>query len=394
MTIKWVFIEPVDVWLFRDGRPFSAGEGHAARSIFPPTPHTVQGALRSAVLGHESVPWQAYYAALTDQAQRLRGRIGGPSGKTNGTVVAAELGCFAMAGPFVALKEKGQFMPYFRLPSDVLAVKDTKDLVLLAPTEGLPFDADWPDPSLEPLWADCDQELESPEELDWVKAEGFDAYLQGDVSKLKGVPAEGVRVSEFRYGHQMDGDTRRPKEGMLYQAEFIRPQPTVGLLARVSDAATPPDEAGTLALGGEAKAARYRILGDKDVVPYPKPAQPDRRLKVVLLTPAYFSDGWRPAGGDWSALFAQKVKLCSVALNRPAHIGGWDVARRRSKPMRYLVPAGSVYFFEAEAPIQPPTYLTETPNGELDFAKLGFGQIACGTWKPRHYADKGGTDVH
>ena len=33
--MTWLFIEPTDVWFFRDGRPFPTGGGHTARGIFP-----------------------------------------------------------------------------------------------------------------------------------------------------------------------------------------------------------------------------------------------------------------------------------------------------------------------------------------------------------------------
>ncbi|MCS6846435.1 MAG: type III-B CRISPR module-associated Cmr3 family protein, partial [Anaerolineae bacterium] len=47
MTTMALFLSPVDVWLFRDGRPFDAGDDHYARSLFPPYPSVIQGAIRS-----------------------------------------------------------------------------------------------------------------------------------------------------------------------------------------------------------------------------------------------------------------------------------------------------------------------------------------------------------
>jgi CRISPR-associated protein Cmr3 len=44
-----IFIEPVEPLLFRTGRPFVAGEYNFAASLFPPTPETLQGALRAAI---------------------------------------------------------------------------------------------------------------------------------------------------------------------------------------------------------------------------------------------------------------------------------------------------------------------------------------------------------
>jgi CRISPR-associated protein Cmr3 len=42
-----LFLEALDVWLFRDGRPFDAGSDHRARSLFPPYPTVIQGVIRS-----------------------------------------------------------------------------------------------------------------------------------------------------------------------------------------------------------------------------------------------------------------------------------------------------------------------------------------------------------
>src|SRR5438045_439322 len=47
-----IFIEPTEPLLFRTGRPFNAGEHNFADSIFPPTPETLQGALRATIATH------------------------------------------------------------------------------------------------------------------------------------------------------------------------------------------------------------------------------------------------------------------------------------------------------------------------------------------------------
>src|SRR5579864_6784727 len=49
-----IFIEPTEPLLFRTGRPFDAGESNFAESIFPPTPETLQGALRAMIATHWS----------------------------------------------------------------------------------------------------------------------------------------------------------------------------------------------------------------------------------------------------------------------------------------------------------------------------------------------------
>src|SRR2546421_12921086 len=47
-----LFLEPTETLLFRTGRPFNAGESSYADTIFPPTPETLQGAVRAAIATH------------------------------------------------------------------------------------------------------------------------------------------------------------------------------------------------------------------------------------------------------------------------------------------------------------------------------------------------------
>ena len=42
----WYTLTPLDVWMFRDAKPFSPGERAWAGSTFPPSGHTIAGALR------------------------------------------------------------------------------------------------------------------------------------------------------------------------------------------------------------------------------------------------------------------------------------------------------------------------------------------------------------
>lgn len=51
--MKWYLIEPLDVLLFREAKPFSPGEGAWAKGMFPPMPTTVFQALRSVIKATE-----------------------------------------------------------------------------------------------------------------------------------------------------------------------------------------------------------------------------------------------------------------------------------------------------------------------------------------------------
>ncbi|MBW4700156.1 MAG: hypothetical protein KME03_20085 [Aphanocapsa lilacina HA4352-LM1] len=57
----WYALEPLDVLLFREAKPFSPGEGAWAKSLFPPMPNTVFQALRSALPQDSSTSRDLYF---------------------------------------------------------------------------------------------------------------------------------------------------------------------------------------------------------------------------------------------------------------------------------------------------------------------------------------------
>ncbi|HJU38969.1 MAG TPA: type III-B CRISPR module-associated Cmr3 family protein [Tahibacter sp.] len=80
-----------------------------------------------------------------------------------------------------------------------------------------------------------------------------------------------------------------------------------------------------------------------------------RRLRAVLVTPAYFRTGWWP---DWIDADSHSgtlphadlpLTLVAAASRRWTGVSGWDMETHSPKPMRRLVPAGSVFYFETDA---------------------------------------------
>ena len=83
-----------------------------------------------------------------------------------------------------------------------------------------------------------------------------------------------------------------------------------------------------------------------------------KRLRLVLATPAVFSQGWLPGwlnldgesliGAPIDAPGGLKLRLISACVDRWKPISGWSLEKgsRGPKKIRRIVPAGSVYFFE------------------------------------------------
>jgi len=294
-----------------------------------------------------------------------------------------------MAGPFLARAEdSNELVRYTPLPADVRRTKGhAPRYFTLRPTCHRAFGSNWPASGLFPLWPHQEENVEAPEEPEWLSESALDDYLNG--SAFKGLKAKTLFDTEPRLGIALDYSCRRPIQGMLYQIEFIRPGAQVGLLVWLSDYVDPPASQGTMRIGGEGRSAYYRIVTDKEVVVNAGLKKTTKRFKLVLLTPAYFDGGWQPRNGNtgWSKLLGKSVQLVATALGRPQRIGGWDIAARGGrgwhKPIRAYVPAGSVYFFEADQPMSPPSgSISQTPAGEdLSLDRLGFGQVVVGTWE-------------
>jgi CRISPR-associated protein Cmr3 len=375
--MSWLFIEPQDVWLFRDGRPFDAGVDHGASSLFPPTPNTVQGIIRSRYLVEQDVDFQKY-ANRDSSLQAVSKAIGWPG---NG------YGQMKLRGPLVARWDEGNqtLMRYVPLPADVVKVGD--DYQLLRPLKAPLVRTNWPSGDLLPLWLQVTDDDVPKQAQGWLSERALPDYLAGTPSaNLIVEHDDALFVREGRLGVGIASHRKRPEEGFLYQVEFIRPRPGVGLTVELSGIQLA--SRGLLRMGGESRAGRYWT-----VTPGALPGQaisgPDddgrTRFRLIFLTPARFEGGWQPEGGDWSAFFDKPVILKAAALPRAQSIGGARVDNqsqrggRFQKTMWRYVPAGSVFFFEAEGPVRPLKSCFTDDNTE---GQIGFGLAIFGKW---HY---------
>ncbi len=161
------------------------------------------------------------------------------------------------------------------------------------------------------------------------------------------------------------------------------------------------------AIGGERRLARWRVQEALDDWNFPSELASDftgnKKIRMILATPAIFSDGWKPgwlrgwpkdrAPDGWPD--GLKLKLVSACIDRWKPISGWSLEDDRHgskpgpKPIRRLVPAGSVYFFEIEGNGDATTlaknlWLKSVCDDRQD-RRDGFGLALWGIWD---YADE------
>lgn len=370
-----LFIEPMDVWLFRDGRPFDAGLQHRAESMFPPFCSVIAGAIRSYQLARLGISLDNSRA---ENRQKIRDMVG----------TSDELKGLQIAGPVVAKRDQmtGQITRFYPQPADAVSV-DQKSHALRpasqprARPEGL-ITSRTKNFQEEYLLGLDEIPIKGESGL-WLSEKNLMSYLQGDT--VIGTSGDELFHRETRPGIGLQKQSKTTQMGMLFEVEFVRPQSGVGLWVGI-EGETYQDwpEKGVLQLGGESRAAAFERLDlagtntDANHSSFPV-LQTHPRLRVFFVTPSRFSNGWQPAGGvdRWNRFFKNPVVLRSAALNRSISIGGYDMAGDTHKPNRRYVPAGSVYYFESTT--DAPVVLNQPAMSEFHQA-FGLGMVLTGRW--------------
>jgi CRISPR-associated protein Cmr3 len=318
----WLFIEPSDVLFFRTSRPFNAGESGYLMSLFPPTPETVQGALRARIAANwDSVLSRAF---ALPEVQTL---IGNQDSYGKFEIQAYMLGhrvkegvelLFPPPAHLARCKESHAIYRVAPVPRDDALLTNLPDgLRLLEPEQGYP----------------TGEELE--EFTEWLTLADLCLALspsRDGLQKIKGISARKLFTFEPRLGIGMVNASKTTQEGLLYQANFVRIKKDVGLVVHVElDGVEPQDvqstlklpDKGWLALGGERRAASVEVLKAPPTDAALEPASGPRAC-LYFVTPAYLDLGWRPA--DWHAL----VGAAPVAAAVSAAVD-WRLAARPSK---------------------------------------------------------------
>jgi CRISPR-associated protein Cmr3 len=368
-----IFIEPNEPLLFRRGRSFDAGEGNFAESMFPPTPETLQGAIRALIASY----WDKNSSlAAVFKDPKLTALIGDSEDYGRFRITGLALGRWTKEGTFERL-----------FPTPAHLIQDDKNRLRLKPEvmdidhikcnlpEGIGYllkPRESTEGKLKPLGG-------------WLTEANLQLALTpktaDSLSQLEVVKPAEIFEYEPRLGIGMSNATKTTMDGYLYQVQMVRMKPLYGFVIDIrlsessssSNVVAPTNEVllddsttqsmlrlpstGWLTIGGEQRTAHFTVLRLKDMVSGVDIDQSKKGRLVYIAAPAYFSDGWKPSENH----FPKLSKPLAAATNRYEPIGGWKLdpnnAGGTGKTTRRCVPAGSVYFFEESVPIEQP--LTE-----------------------------------
>ncbi len=363
--MKKLFLRPMDVWMFRDGRPFDAGSGHRAESLFPPYPSVIQGAIRTYRMIHENIKQEDVEEKLGTAYDYKKLEVRGPfiAKLENENAVRKAVRYYPQ--PADAILEGDSMLK----PASLTDLKTIRDKVRVS--NSMPYLIGYED-VLEKSREDTDtgkKENYKQKELLWISETEFERYKPG--SSAVAVPESELFVREDRFGIGIENNKRVVKEGMLYEAQFIRPCKDVGLLIEVGGEGYEDfPNGGVMQIGGESRSAWFEEVDAKKL---PDPQKGTWGYKVYFVTPAYFESGWQT---NWSALFGIQVELKAAAIGRYESMGGFDRASKDNhKPAFRYVPAGSVYYFECK----DETKISQLTDADK-FKQIGFGQVILKEW--------------
>jgi CRISPR-associated protein Cmr3 len=381
MITTYLQLTAHDPIVARDGRPFGVGQGNRMKSLSWPYPSVVAGSFRTALVKATGGDFAG------DTPRKLMG--------------------LPVAGAF-PVAEGSLYLP---APNDCVVHPENGPLRVYPQDQGeggcdLPANGLWPVMLTEKQAKTDFKPKETPA---WWPAQKLADWLTGEAVDFKDGAFLAAAETQVRDHVQLEADTGAAAENRLFataglslthlprfgvkEGRFPEKYAGITLSVRVE---TDGWEVSTLnilhPLGGERRLIHWQAKGNPVLWNCPSGVTNalgrEKKVRMVLVTPAVFAHGWRPAWLDKNTLegvppgTTVRLKLVGVCIPRWRAVSGWSLAVPRGpKPVKRLVAAGGVYFFETgDDPVllagrwlQP---VSDDPQDRND----GFGLAVWGTW--------------
>lgn len=414
-----ILLQPNDILFFRDGRPMSgASTGHGAAW---PYPHVLNAAFHAALHRAEIENVHAHRSGRSSQRDRDAKRD-------------QKFGSLCTVGPF-PVDGKGEW--FFPRPADAQSplaaqctlIPDTSAGGQSSLREGL-----------HPVLNTQPPSKEQPS--NWFSRKAWQHYLDANVSELpkEHFPDDAVfSCAEHQIGIVINPDSGSTQDGGFYSAQYLRLANNwkLGLLAEAIDKINGSkdnkrdlicqllDKEQHLLVGGQQRiCTAERVNSGELPLPQASAKMESTYVKWTLLSPAIFPEigehtgGWLPNWVDMQlnvqlldgpgknkakrlgvpAGQAIRAKLVSAVVTGAQAITGYSNSGDSvgAKSTHLAVPAGSVYYFQAENHEQAQK-LADALNWHGSdsgtdakihnrrstlFGEKGFGLGVCSTWKP------------
>ncbi|KHD05517.1 hypothetical protein PN36_24520 [Candidatus Thiomargarita nelsonii] len=203
--------------------------------------------------------------------------------------------------------------------------------------------------------------------------------------------------SEPRLGIVRDNGVT--KEGLLYQAQYLRMSEYIKIGAIVSGIDFQPTTKQRTRFGGEGRLASVEVTDDHILYPPKIQSNQGQNLLLMLLTPADLGckkESWLPSSnfkkvnrpiidGKKSTVWEVNINgvelsIISAVLGKTVQEGGWNLRQNCPRPLKSLVPAGSVWFCQVKENLA--SAIEKLHGFQIgEETALGRGELFAGIWK-------------
>lgn len=390
MTLQTWIIEPRDSLIVRDGKPFGADITHATSLDFP-FPSTTTGGVRTRAGLTNGIFDELQIPVVKDIEVRgsLLVEINTDTNEIKEFYISSPADCLVLQSETQNVDNKADFfrllpMKIFgsitNLENDLLPVGTTHSDSKSKPYTDLNF---W-------YWKKLENWL--------LQGNNFPNQIVADfgIGKLKKDSRTHVAINEnlasksaenedgglfttrgleFNYGNGFLSTLPGKVVKKMALAVFVEDKHN-GNLENKSDLAP---------LGGERRLVAWRKATKHPDILNCSPAiktkiKNEKHCRLMLLTPAYFSEGMPQSNGDY--------EIKAIACNHYQTVSGWDFKDNCPKPTRRLLPAGSVLFLDLRKNKNIVNWIDNTwfhcIGDDPQTFKDGFGLSVLGTWDGKY----------
>lgn len=354
-------IKALDTLFFRDGKPFSRAEETWADGIFPPFPSVPYGALRSWYIAGHKVPFSgtAIDESASFEIKQIAYRL--PTGNY-------------LPMPLDLAADKGK-------PDEQRRKEKDKKAYRVEHLQAKPFAgtaSNYPCPM---LLLPPDGMVVEEVETGLLHIDQLKEYLNTPANHYSISLLSDYAIEEPKVGIGRNDYSNAAEDAQLFRVGMRRASDFELLLDfnwPMEGEVEQPDASFFVKLGGECKVAEIRSSRQRFSLNPDDVKLSGNRFKIYLSTPAIFDSGWQP---DLSK-FQIVAKLMAAAIGRPQHMGGFDIAKGKPKPMYKAIPAGSVFYYETDENLdEVKAKLFGKAISDL-MPEQGFGIAYIGNWQP------------
>jgi len=304
----YIKITPTDTLFFRGGKPFTAGMDSWTDSSLLPSP---------------SVIWGALFSVLFSEGKVNRNKLDDN-----------EIKKLKIENIYL-YNEKKQII---LIPAPLDIFIDENGNYHLPKYKDVAFSSNYP---LSVLSMVEEKDVKQIENMFIDLGSLFKHYSYGYRKNLQLYDFSEIFVSDYKVGIKRDRKTLSSEDKQLYRIDLTQFREEWFFLIEYDLKDIEFPEKGILKLGGEGKTAKYNVIDKPLAIEFAEEAksevetqlEKEEFVKLILKTPAYFKNGWKPKSDN----------LLCATVGKPLYIGGFDMAIGKPKPMKKYVPAGSVF---------------------------------------------------